>query len=111
MYDGPDSCWYLDIVSCLDDFFKYINVRLIFLYKYKVKLFNTILDTEIVPEPWTIDIIKPIFENKNNPMDPVDSNRGITRLFQSPGWSQIRRKRVPFLFAVYLNDLEDCFTK
>jgi hypothetical protein len=25
-----------------------------------VKLFNTILDTEIVPEPWTIDIIKQI---------------------------------------------------
>ena len=34
------------------------------------KLFNLILDTGIIPESWTIGVIKPIYKNKGNPKAP-----------------------------------------
>ena len=47
--------------SCLDEIItKYIKCISDIVIQVYVKLFNTILDTEIVPEPWTIDIIKQI---------------------------------------------------
>ena len=35
-----------------------------------VKLFNTIFNTGIIPESWTIGIIKPIYKNKGNTACP-----------------------------------------
>jgi len=35
-----------------------------------VKLFNGILNTGIIPEIWTIGLIKPIYKNKGEPDQP-----------------------------------------
>ena len=43
------------------------------------KLFNLILDTGIIPESWTIGVIKPIYKNKGNPKAP-ENYRPITLL-------------------------------
>ena len=43
------------------------------------KLFNLIFDTGIVPKDWTLGIIRPIYKNKGNRMDP-NNYRGITIL-------------------------------
>jgi hypothetical protein len=42
-----------------------------------LKLLNKIIDTEIIPEMWTIGIIMPIYKNKGDPGNP-DSYREIT---------------------------------
>lgn len=41
------------------------------------KLFNIVLDTGIIPDTWTNGIIKPLYKNKGNPLDP-DNFRAIT---------------------------------
>lgn len=41
------------------------------------KLFNIIFEAGIIPESWTIGVIKPIYKNKGNPNDP-DNYRAIT---------------------------------
>jgi hypothetical protein len=35
-----------------------------------LKLLNKIIDTEIIPEMWTIGIIMPIYKNKGDPGNP-----------------------------------------
>ena len=44
-----------------------------------VKLFNVILDTGIIPDSWSVGIIKPIYKNKGNPGSP-ENYRPITIL-------------------------------
>ena len=44
-----------------------------------VKLFNTVLETGIVPSDWTIGVIKPLYKNKGS-IDDADNYRGITLL-------------------------------
>ncbi len=44
-----------------------------------VKLFNTILNTGIVPESWTVGIIKPIYK-KNGDINDPGNYRPITLL-------------------------------
>ena len=44
-----------------------------------VKIFNIILDSGIIPENWTLGVIKPIFKNKGSPMQP-ENYRPITLL-------------------------------
>ena len=41
------------------------------------KLFNIVLYTGIIPDTWTNGIIKPVYKNKGNPLDP-DNFRAIT---------------------------------
>ena len=41
------------------------------------KIFNIVLYTGIIPENWTIGIIKPVYKNKGDTMEP-DNFRGIT---------------------------------
>lgn len=43
------------------------------------KLFNLIFDTAIIPESWTLGIIKPIYKNKGDPKTP-ENYRPITIL-------------------------------
>ena len=44
-----------------------------------VRLFNVILDSELIPTDWCFGLIKPIFKNKGDPRDP-SHYRGITIL-------------------------------
>ena len=37
-----------------------------------VKLFNVILDSELIPTDWCLGITKPIFKNKGDPQGPVE---------------------------------------
>ena len=39
------------------------------------RLFNLVLDTGIIPENWTIGIIKPVYKNKGNNLDQNISER------------------------------------
>ena len=41
------------------------------------KIFNIVLYTGIIPENWTIGIIKPVYKNKGDTMEP-ENFRGIT---------------------------------
>ena len=41
------------------------------------KIFNIVLYTGIIPQNWTIGIIKPVYKNKWDTMEP-DNFRGIT---------------------------------
>ena len=34
------------------------------------KLFNVVFDTAIIPESWTVGVIKPIYKNKGDPKKP-----------------------------------------
>ena len=43
------------------------------------KLFNTVLDTAILPDAWLVGVIKLIFKNKGNIEDP-NNDRPITIL-------------------------------
>lgn len=43
------------------------------------KLFNIIFDTAIIPESWSVGVIKPIFKNKGDPTSP-ENYRPITIL-------------------------------
>ena len=47
------------------------------LIKVLYRIFNLILDTGIIPDDWTIGIIKPMYKNKGDTMDP-DNFRAIT---------------------------------
>lgn len=58
----------------LNEFLKYSPPDLVSLY---CKLFNIVLDTGIIPDTWTNGIIKPLYKNKGNPLDP-DNFRAIT---------------------------------
>jgi len=42
-----------------------------------VKLFNVVLYSGIIPNAWTIGVIRPIYKKKGNPADP-DNCRAIT---------------------------------
>ena len=48
-----------------------------YLIRILYRLFNLVLDTGIIPENWTIGIIKPVYKNKGNNLDP-DNFRAIT---------------------------------
>ena len=56
------------------------------------KLFNVILDTGILPDSWTLGIIKPIYKNKGNQQDP-DNYKAITLI-----------SRIGKLFTVIINN-------
>ena len=43
------------------------------------KLFNVVFDTAIIPESWTVGVIKPIYKNKGDPKKP-ENYRPITIL-------------------------------
>ena len=58
----------------LNEYLKHSSPLLIPIY---FKLFNIILYTGILPDSWTLGIIKPIYKNKGNQQDP-DNYRAIT---------------------------------
>ena len=58
----------------LNEYIKYTKPKLLSLY---VKLFNLILETGIIPEKWVEGMIKPIYKNKGDPMNP-EHYRAIT---------------------------------
>ena len=51
----------------LNEYIKYTKTQMLPLY---AKLFNLILETGIIPEKWVEGMIKPIFKNKGDPMNP-----------------------------------------
>ena len=51
----------------LNEYIKYTKTPMLPLY---AKLFNLILETGIIPEKWAEGMIKPIFKNKGDPMNP-----------------------------------------
>ena len=60
--------------NILNEYLKNSTPGLIQVY---CKIFNIVLVTGIIPENWTIGIIKPVYKNKGNNMDP-DNFRAIT---------------------------------
>jgi len=60
----------------LNEYIKATETSLMPLY---LKLFNSVLDTGIIPENWSVGKIIPIYKNKGDPLDP-NSYRGITIL-------------------------------
>ena len=64
------------INNILNEFIKYCPRQLLFTI---VTLFNIILNSSVIPTPWTIAIIKPIYKKKGN-INNVNSYRGITLL-------------------------------
>ena len=62
--------------NILNEFIKHCPKELIVLI---VKFFNIILESGIVPEDWTIGIIKPMYKNKGD-INDVNNYRGITLL-------------------------------
>ena len=60
----------------LNEFLKYCPKELI---PVIVKFFNIILDSGIIPQDWTIGIIKPLYKNKGD-INDVNNYRGITLL-------------------------------
>ena len=58
----------------LNEYIKYTNPKMLNLY---VKLFNLILETGVIPEKWVEGMIKPIYKNKGDPMNP-ENYRAIT---------------------------------
>jgi hypothetical protein len=46
-----------------------------YLIRILYRLFNLVLDTGIIPENWTIGIIKPVYKNKGNNLDLNISER------------------------------------
>ena len=60
----------------LNEFLKVSCDKMISIY---TKLFNVVLSTGIVPENWTIGVIKPLYKNKGSSDDP-NNYRGITLL-------------------------------
>ena len=66
------------------------------------KLFNIILDTGILPDSWTLGIIKPIYKNKGNQQDP-DNYRAITLIsFIGKLFTAIINNRLN-IFAIEIN--------
>ena len=62
----------------LDSVFnEYLKNSPLYLIRILHRLFNLVLDTGIIPENWTIGIIKPVYKNKGNNLDP-DNLRAIT---------------------------------
>ena len=64
------------IDNILNEFIKYSPKELIVVI---VKFFNIILDTGIIPNDWTIGVIKPLYKNKGD-INDVNNYRGITLL-------------------------------
>ena len=58
----------------LNEYIKYTKTQMLPLY---AKLFNLILETGIIPEKWVEGMIKPIFKNNGDPMNP-ENYRAIT---------------------------------
>ena len=56
---------------------EYIKSTISLCMPLHLKLFNTNIDTGIIPEIWTIGIIMYIYKNKGDPSNP-DSYRRIT---------------------------------
>ena len=62
----------------LDSVFnEYLKNSPLYLIRILHRLFNLVLDTGIILENWTIGIIKPVYKNKGNNLDP-DNLRAIT---------------------------------
>ena len=64
----------IDLVH--NEFLKNSNDQL---FKFYCKLFNTVLETGIVPNVWCKGLIMPLYKNKGSKTDP-DNYRGITLL-------------------------------
>ena len=62
--------------NILNEFIKNCPEKLIYVI---VVLFNTVLETGIIPTDWTIGIIKPLYKNKGD-INDVNNYRGITLL-------------------------------
>ena len=60
--------------NILNEYFKNSPPALIRIYS---RIFNLVLDTGIIPDNWTIGVIKPVYKNKGDRMDP-DNFRAIT---------------------------------
>ena len=58
----------------LNEYIKYTKTQMLPLY---AKHFNLILETGIIAEKWAEGMIKPIFKNKGDPMNP-ENYRAIT---------------------------------
>ena len=51
---------------------EFIKISPDILVEIIVKLFNVILDSELIPTDWCLGIIKPFFKNKGDPRDPLN---------------------------------------